>query len=454
MLKNLEQILCEFDIPVPRYTSFPAAPYWENLNSEVYKEHLIQSKGPYSVYVHIPFCHSMCLYCGCSVVLNRRFENEQRYVDSLCQEIQLVSTHLKNKPSLNQLHFGGGTPTKLTLELIHKIIKTLKEAFCFDPKAEIAIEIDPRTIVQDDGEKLKGLKNLGFNRVSFGVQDTNFNVQNAVKRRQSFEMSAFACDMAKDLEFSGINVDLIYGLPLQTPETFRKTIHDIIAMKPDRIAMFSYAKVPHLKPHQKAIKEQDLPSTKQKFLMYVEARQTLIEAGYESIGMDHFALKTDPLTQSYYEKTLDRNFQGYTVNQFENLLGFGSSAIGYVNGGYFQNTKDLKTYENLIVQERLPIIRGKVLTKNDQMHKWVIHTLMSRFSISKQHFNKKFGIFFDQVYQEANEQLKKLEEKGLVVITPLEIHATELGVLLIRIIASVFDPYFQSRQEQLFSRSV
>lgn len=434
-------LLLKLHKAAPRYTSYPTAPEWISLSSETYSsklKELAATSLPLSLYFHIPFCKSMCLYCGCSVILNRKPENEERYVDYLCREIDLVCSHLGGRKKVTQLHFGGGTPTKLSIPLFQRLFEKIDAAFEIDYAQEIAIEIDPRTVTEDGGEKLKFLKKLGFNRVSFGVQDTDPRVQEAVKRRQSYEMTKTTYDLARSLGFEAINIDLIYGLPLQTIESFKETTAKILEMRPNRIALFSYAKVPWLKPHQNAIKESSLPSPLEKFEIYVNARKAFLEDGYTAIGMDHFALNDDPLAVCYRNKTLKRNFQGYTAQTTEDLLAFGTTAIGFLRNTYVQALKELPDYYAALDRQELPTYKGKVLTSEDLLRKWVIHTLMCTFELDKKEFESRFEISFDDYFKV---DLSSLEEDGLVAQDSHKISVTPLGELFVRLIAMQFDGY-------------
>lgn len=452
------KLLLRLNKPAPRYTSYPTAPEWGELAPEVYASKLMalaHSDAPLSLYFHIPFCRSMCLYCGCSVVLNRRPENEERYVDYLLKEIALVTSFLKRKRRVFQLHFGGGTPTQLSIPLFQRLWEGITQAFEIDFNQEVAIEIDPRTVHSDEGEKLKFLKKLGFNRVSFGVQDTDPKVQEAVKRRQSYQMTKETFDLARQLNFKGINIDLIYGLPFQTSQTFKQTSSHLLEMRPDRIALFSYAKVPWLKPHQKAIKEETLPSAEEKFQIYAEARARFVENGYVAIGMDHFAQKGDEMAICYQHKKLQRNFQGYSVRLAEETISFGVTAIGLVQNTYVQNCKELSHYSEALDQNTLPVHRGKQLTPEDRLRKWVIHTLMCDFELDKKAFETRFGEPFDLHFSSAYDALEELEREGLIIITPEKIAATPLGELLIRVVAMAFDAYLEKKALQSkFSQSI
>lgn len=325
------ETLTKWNLSVPRYTSYPTAPKFEQMDVSVYLEKLKkfdQTEKPLSVYIHIPFCKTMCLFCACSVTLNRRPERQRSYLEHLLKEIDLLP--FKTRRRVMQLHLGGGTPTSLTEEEFASLMEKLREKFLFTEEDEISIEIDPRTVFLDGGRKLEFLKKIGFNRVSFGVQDLDPKVQEAVKRRQSEEMTVATFQKAKELGFLGINLDLIYGLPFQTVTSFQRTAEKILELKPDRIAFFSYAKVPWLKPHQRAIREEDLPSVEEKFQIYVNTRELFLKHGYVAIGMDHFSLKEDPLTIAYKEKKLTRNFQGYSLEKANDMIGLGVSSIGYL----------------------------------------------------------------------------------------------------------------------------
>jgi oxygen-independent coproporphyrinogen-3 oxidase len=442
------ELLAQLHKAVPRYTSYPTAVEWIPLTAEAYLTKLSSMKEELSLYIHIPFCERMCLYCGCAVILNRKAENEIRYVDTLIQEIDLVTHSLQHKATITQLHFGGGTPTKLSEDLLIKLMEKLESAFEIDFSQEVAIEIDPRTVSEDRGRKLRLLKQLGFNRVSFGVQDTDDIVQEAVKRRQSWQMTKETFLLAKELGFSNINIDLIYGLPFQTRHSFQNTISQIIELKPDRIALFSYAKVPWLKPHQKAIKEETLPSFEEKFFIYAQAREQLLQNGYVAIGMDHFALEKDALAIAYKHKKLTRNFQGYSVQAAPEMIGLGLTAVGFVQGGYFQNHKHLADYTHSISRGILPTHRGFVLSEEDLLRKKLIHSLMCHFELEKQ------GEFLP-CFSGLHTELLQLETLGLVRNTPDMLYVTALGELFVRNIAVLFDSYSSQRNgSTTFSKSI
>lgn len=421
-------LLAKWNRPVPRYTSYPTAPQFYPLEPP-----RMECDEPISVYIHIPFCKTMCLFCGCSVILNRKPERQSAYLAHLIREIGLVPRH-----KVAQLHLGGGTPTSLSEGEFDVLMGALRGHFEVLPDAEVSIEIDPRTVFTDNGRKLEHLKTLGFNRVSFGVQDLDPLVQEAVKRHQTEEMTVQTYLKARELGFDGINIDLIYGLPHQTAERFEKTAEKLIALRPDRIAFYSYAKVPWLKSHQKAIPDELLPSTEEKFRIYVEARARFMEAGYAVIGMDHFALHDDSLVKAYVEKKLYRNFQGYSVQRAENMIGLGVTSIGFFNNCYLQNVKDLETYQARIAAGLLPVERGYILNGDDIRRRRAIQSWMCHFELDKGECD-------------ALADLRPLVAEGFVVQGGDKYVATPMGRLFIRLIASAFDSYIA---KGTFSRAV
>jgi oxygen-independent coproporphyrinogen-3 oxidase len=449
-------MLRHWDRPVPRYTSYPTAPQFYPLNfteiDRALKTFDVRDK-PLSLYLHIPFCRTMCLFCGCSVILNRKPERQAAYVNLLLEEIRLYASRFTQKRRVAQLHFGGGTPTQLSCSEFDVIMDALHRAFVFDAKAECSIEIDPRTVYFDEGKKLRYLHQLGLNRVSFGVQDLDPEVQRAVKRHQTEEMTVMAYELARDIGFLGINLDLIYGLPYQTRARFHRTATRIAELKPDRIALFSYAKVPWLKAHQKAIDEQAEPSVEEKFAIYQDARETFLNAGYVGIGMDHFALDGDSLSRAYRDQTLFRNFQGYSLQLADDMLGFGITSIGMISDTFVQNVKTLDEYAMEIQAGRIPIVRGFVLSEEDRRRRYVIQTLMCRFMLDKREFQRLYGREFDVEFASAQAALVSLKEEGLLEETAEALLPTTQGRLFIRLIAAAFDAYLKPEQHR-YSRSV
>lgn len=435
------ELLTKWNRSVPRYTSYPTAPQFSAIDGETAKQKLIdfdESGRSLSIYIHIPFCKSMCLFCGCSVVLNRSPEKQAAYLDLLLKEITLLP--FKEKKIVTQLHLGGGTPTSLTIEEMQQLMNALRARFILSD--EIAIEVDPRTVFIDEGRKLEALRQMGFNRISFGVQDLDPRVQEAVKRRQSEEMTVNTYHHARKLGFEGINIDLIYGLPLQTTTSFQRTAERLCELKPDRISFFSYAKVPWLKSHQKAIREEDLPSDEEKFQIYIDARRLFLAAGYIAIGMDHFALESDSLAIAFKEGTLYRNFQGYSVQKAEDLLGLGVTSIGFMAGTFLQNAKTIEEYSSRVANGLLPVFRGFILQQEDVLRRWVIQNIMCNAKVVKKEFAAVFGCSFDEHFAKE----KGLIEPELAEEDAQEFRATATGRLFIRLVAALFDQYLAKGQ--------
>lgn len=450
--------LRRFEKPVPRYTSYPPSPNWHNIEPGDYQRALDQLKAnpqPVSIYIHVPFCKTMCLFCGCHVILNRRLDVRLEYASLLEKEIDLVLGKL-GKQSVRQLHLGGGTPTYMPLGALEKWLKKIDHYCPISSDAEISIEVDPRTVIEGGAQMLVDLKSIGFTRLSFGVQDTDTFVQEAVRRRQSAQMSETTIIWARQAGFDEINIDLIYGLPKQTQESFSKTIQTIIGWKPSRIALFSYANVPWLKTHQKAIREQQLPSSEQKLQLYLSARTALLQAGYEQIGMDHFALPQDSLTQAYYNSSMQRNFQGYSLKCSDQLIGLGVSATGFVSGVYVQNVKGIDEYATLLASRQLPVARGKVLSPEDHRRHWVLQRVMCDFGLKFSHYNHMFARSFMHDFAQEWPDLIGLVDQGLVEVKSGSFIATAKGRVFIRLIAAVFDTYLrqQHNSQQRFSMSI
>lgn len=438
--------LARWNKPVPRYTSYPTAPQFSSLNESTILGKLAsfdQTDKPLSLYFHIPFCKTMCLFCGCSVVLNRKPERQNRYLSYLLKEIELVTSRFSKKRRVTQLHLGGGTPTSLTIGEFEQLMESVHKHFDLLSSAEISIEVDPRTVYSDGGEKLAALRRLGFNRVSFGVQDLDPIVQAAVKRHQTEEMTIQTFYKAKELGFQGINIDLIYGLPFQSRKSFAKTALTLSALQPDRIAFYSYAKIPWLKPHQKAISEDSLPSVEEKFGIYVDARELFMKHGYTPIGMDHFSLAKDPLLDAYRTKKLTRNFQGYAVQLADDMLSFGITAIGFLENAFFQNVKEIDVYESAIDRGQIPVLRGFVLQPEDICRRWVISSLMCHFELDKKAFSDRFGRDFDLHFAQEREKLLAFQSEGLLEESSEKLLPTALGRLFIRLIAAAFDSYIE-----------
>ena len=451
----MNELIQKYNKAIPRYTSYPTAPEWkDNINSSEY-ELALQKVNPISdtaLYIHLPFCKSLCNYCGCHVFIRQSPEKADPYIENLINEIKYVAFHLKTKKTIKQIHFGGGSPSFVTEEQFSRIIEALYSNFDVLKDAEIAIEADPRTVTF---EKLELYRELGFNRISFGVQDLNHEVQVEINRIQSPELIASLVNKCRRLGFKSINLDLIYGLPKQTIENFKKTIDKVIEIDPDRIALFGYAHIPWIKKHQNKMNADDMPKPDEKLQLFLNAREYLTKAGYAPIGMDHFAKPEDELAKAFDHKYLYRNFMGYASENIENIIGFGVSSIGKIGHAFFQNVKTLKEYDTHIKNSVLPIDRGMILTDDDILRQNVIIKLMCQFELNKTDVEKEFKIKFDTYFDEELKDLVGLIEDGLIKLENDSIYVTHLGRFFVRNIANVFDIHYRNQiKKHRFSQSV
>ncbi|MCA9393121.1 MAG: oxygen-independent coproporphyrinogen III oxidase [Candidatus Omnitrophica bacterium] len=458
MLPTIDkETVLKFDVPGPRYTSYPTAPVWtEDVGADVYREKLTafgKSDKTLSLYIHIPFCESMCSYCACNVII-RRHEDKygEEYLRYLFKELDLVREQIGSRKRIRQFHWGGGTPTFLNESQIERLFNKVHDAFDIDYDGEVAIEIDPRTI---DKSKIRTLKSLGFNRISMGVQDFDLRVQKAVNRIQSYYVVREYYDFCRALGFGSVNFDLIYGLPYQTVRSFEDTVHDVIAMRPDRVALYSFAYVPWLKKHQNKIDQQNLPDSEHKIDIFLKARERFTLNGYLAIAMDHFALKEDELAKAFLQDRLYRNFMGYTVKPADEYIGLGLTSIGFLENTFIQNEKIIGKYFAALDEGRLPVERGMVLNEDDRIRQYTISGLMCHFRLDKSQFRERFGHAFDDYYAAEQGHLLKCQEEGLLESNNHVIKVTELGKLFIRNICMGFDHYLQQRKVAArFSRTV
>jgi oxygen-independent coproporphyrinogen III oxidase len=454
------ELLSRYDRPGPRYTSYPTAvEFHEGVTGADYLDCLASANAlgdaPLSMYVHLPFCEERCLFCGCHTIISPRKEVAVPYLGMLGREIALLAERLPERRRFAQLHLGGGTPTYYTPAQLDALIGGLLRHFTPLPGAELAFEADPRVTTSDH---LDTLGDLGFNRVSFGVQDLNPDVQEAINRVQTREQTARLVDHARARGYRGINVDLIYGLPLQTPATFEKTVDSVIALGPDRAAVYSFAFVPWVRGGQKKIEEDQLPAADVKVQLFAIARERFLAAGYEPIGMDHFARPDDDLAIARREGKLRRNFQGYAVIPGDDVVGLGISAIGDVRGSYVQNEKKLSTYEQAIAEGRLPVYRGVRRTPDDEVRRAVIHELMCNFRVDAAAIERAYGIDFAHYFAADLASLGPHEQDGMVRVSPAGIEATPIGELFVRNLAMCFDRYQREKHaadsKPVFSRTV
>jgi len=444
-------LLQKFDVNGPRYTSYPTADrFVEAFTENAYKEALEQRRlhpinQPLSIYVHIPFCESLCFYCACNKIVTKHHERSREYLDYLKKEIDLHLDYLGQKQVVSQLHLGGGSPTFFSDEEIKELFNKLKEVFVFSSQGEYSIEVDPRTV---DSKRLKRLKEIGFNRLSFGVQDFNPDVQKAVHRVQPFDQVVSLMNDAHEDGYESINMDLIYGLPLQTPETFNETLDQVISLKPDRIALYAYAHLPQRFKPQRRIHEDDIPPAKNKITMLSLAIEKFLESGYIYVGMDHFALPTDSLAIAKRQGRLHRNFQGYSTQPDCDIIALGVSAIGRVGANYNQNAKELEDYYDHLNHRRFPIIKGLALSKDDIVRRAVIMEIMCQGRLDYQSIELAYLINFKEYFSSEMNLLRNFQEKDFIDLDDSGIQVTDTGWFFVRAIAMIFDRYLQLDQNR------
>ena len=448
-------LLQRFDTPGPRYTSYPTADRFSDAYGPTDAVRALRQRGqatPLSVYVHVPFCESVCYYCACNKVITKHHERSAEYLDALDAEIALVVAVLGSRQPMSQLHLGGGSPTFLSDAELRHVFNTLRRAFRFTDDAEVSIEVDPRTVTP---ARLAHLRELGFNRVSFGVQDFDPRVQQAVHRVQPFESVRALMASARELGFDSINADLIYGLPHQTPETFARTVQQIGELRPDRIALYAYAHLPQRFKPQRRILADDLPGAAQRVTMLSGAIEGLLGRGYSYVGMDHFALADDALAIAKRDGQLHRNFQGYSTQPDCDLIGLGVSAIGRVGASYYQNAKTLPEYYEAIRRGQLPVVRGIVSSADDLVRRDVIMALMCQGRVEFEAIERAHAIRMHDYFAAELERLTALALGGLVMLEPGAIQVTEAGWYLVRAVAMVFDRHLRADPaRERFSRIV
>jgi oxygen-independent coproporphyrinogen-3 oxidase len=452
-------LLKKYDRPGPRYTSYPTAPLFsasftaEDFRREIAATNLPGTGHDVSLYFHFPFCDTLCYFCGCTMVVTRdrgRIEEYNRY---LRKEIDAVASMIAPDRLVVQVHWGGGTPTHLLPGQIREMGEYIRRSFHVDPSAEMSVEIDPRELNRDH---IVALRDAGFNRMSMGVQDFDDRVQEAVNRVQPESMSRRVYDWARELGFTSINLDLIYGLPFQTLSSFETTVKKVIGFGPDRIAVFNYAHVPWLKPHQKLIHPEDLPTPERKLEILKMTIEMLCSGGYEYIGMDHFARPDDELARAQKAKTLYRNFQGYSTKSGADLYGFGMSAISHFPRVYAQNTKNISEYYRALDEGRFATHVGYRMTEDDRIRKHVIMRLMCDLELDRRQVEREFGIDFGTYFESSLGELASFVNEGLVALEPDMIRILGAGRLLLRNIAMCFDAYLESMStnKPVFSRTV
>ena len=447
-------LIQKYDTRAPRYTSYPPATElsetFTNQAWEMAISHSNHRHTPLSLYFHIPFCQAPCYFCGCNTVISHNKKIAEPYVNNLAQEIQNTSRLIDTSRPVLQIHWGGGTPNYLEIHQVEFLWETINRYFSVDTNAEVSIEINPRYINRD---YIHSLRSIGFNRISFGIQDFDPQVQLAVNRIQLEKMLFDAMDWIKQDNFSSVNVDLIYGLPYQNLQSFQKTLTKTIALDPDRIVVFNFAYVPWMKPVQKKIDPTTLPTAQEKLDIMKMTIEQLTSHQYLFIGMDHFAKHNDELAIAQVNGTLKRNFQGYTTHAETELFGFGITAISMLDNAYSQNYKDLKHYYQSVEMGAVPISKGIQLTLDDMIRRDVIMSIMSHFCLRKLEIESKYHINFDQYFHEELLELRPLERDGLVNLFTDEIQITDIGRLLVRNIACHFDAHSKMKESK-FSRTI
>lgn len=452
-----EEFLQKYNRPGPRYTSYPTAPVWqENFGPADLEEAFSKADAegtPVSLYMHLPFCESLCLFCACNVVIQKDKSAAAPYLEVLKKEIDYVSRFVSRSRKVIQFHWGGGTPTYLSPSQLEELFTFTRERFPFAPDAEIGVEVDPRVTSR---AHLETLRRLGFNRLSMGIQDFNPQVQRAVHRIQPFEMTRETVECGRALGFDSINVDLIYGLPHQTVDSFVQSVDRVLELDPDRIAMFSYAHVPWLKKQQGSFVRY-LPEGMEKFRIFCAGMKRFVDAGYAYIGLDHFAKPTDELAIAQQNRTLHRNFQGYTTKAGADLYGLGVSSISGIGPTYAQNYRDVPSYSAAVQKRGLATMRGYRLSPDDLVRRALITRLLCHTVIRKRELERDFGIWFDEYFADEIGRLQEFIADGLVLHTDQEIRVTMLGQIFIRNVAMVFDRYLEEQRAEsrpLFSKTI
>lgn len=455
-----EELLSRFDVPGPRYTSFPTADrFVEAFTTDDYVQALTQRRTglaahsrPLSLYVHIPFCESLCYYCACNKIITKHHEKAASYLSYLSREVDLHTQYIGQGQTISQLHLGGGSPTFLRDDELRELMAMLRRNFTLAPGGEYSIEIDPRTV---DSARLDTLAELGFNRLSFGVQDFDPAVQKAVHRVQPAEQVFALIDAARKRGFDSINIDLIYGLPRQTPESFARTLEQVNQLRPDRIALYAYAHLPERFKPQRRIDAQTLPNAAAKVAMLSRSLVSFLSAGYVYVGMDHFALPDDALAIAKRQGRLHRNFQGYSTQPDCDMIGLGVSSIGRVGATYSQNAKTLEEYCDLIDQGRLPVVRGLALSRDDLVRRAVIMSLMCQGQVLFESIDLAYLVDCRNYFTRELEDLQSLVEQGLVTVDDTGIQVTAQGWFFVRAVAMVFDRYLQTdRTRARFSKII
>lgn len=441
------ELLEKYDVPAPRYTSYPTVPQFEEIDGEAALAGLEAEEAgdrPLSLYFHIPYCQQLCWYCACNRVISKNRDISESYLDTVFRELDRRRAILEGR-TVEQVHLGGGTPTFLPADQFRRLGAELRERFEFADDAEISLEIDPRECSR---EQVEALREVGFNRASLGVQDHNPEVQEAINREQPYAMTAEVVGWLREAGIESVNFDLVYGLPRQTEESFRKTLDDLIELEPDRLAIYSYAHVPWKHPAQKLLEDEGIPGSETKLWLLKIAIETFTGAGYRYIGLDHFAKPEDDLAQAFEEGTLRRNFQGYGSSGGTDVHAFGLSGISQTRTMYIQNEKEMEDYRAAVDDEPIPAMRGCRLDRDDRIRRATIERVMCRPRLRYDDLSEAFDIGFEEYFADELEALRPLEEDGLVEIGDEALRIRPRGRLFLRNIASRFDAYLDVDRER------
>ncbi|MBU1698762.1 MAG: oxygen-independent coproporphyrinogen III oxidase [Candidatus Eisenbacteria bacterium] len=452
-----QALLEKHNIAGPRYTSYPTIPIWSaEYSADEYRRALQtlndRKADDLSIYIHLPFCASHCHYCGCNSIASQKREVVEGYLDRVERELEMVTGIIGTGRRIVQIHWGGGTPNYLNDAQLERALNLFKTRFTLDTHSEVSLEVDPRI---SNPEQIAHLRKLGFNRISLGVQDFERNVQEAIGRIQSKQRTLDVFKACRESGFEGVNLDIVYGLPEQTGESFKKTLASIIGLKPDRVACFSYAHVPWVKPQQKLVKTGNLPNAYDKFSLFQTAIDMFNDAGYDWIGIDHFALRQDELSIALRERRLHRNFMGYTTRPAMHMLAFGMSAISEIADCFVQNNSDLQKYYDAIDAGGFPIVRGHTLTRDDRMRRMAIIHLMCNLELPYNLTIDEFGAGLDALLPDELHQMRKYEEEGFLIFESDKIRVTELGRFFVRNVCMELDAYLdRDSGSRRFSKTI
>ena len=452
---RLRALLAKYDSAAPRYTSYPPIPYWGSLDGTAVAGWLAEPREAddtsLSLYTHIPFCRNRCHYCGCFVVITPHQEPAERYLGAVHREMEMVAARLGPGRPVRQYHLGGGTPNFISREAMERLVRHARELFHFEDDVEMSIEVDPRHL---SPAELKHLRALGFNRLSLGIQDFDEEVQAGVNRVEPYEHVRMLVAAAREEGFAGINFDLIYGLPHQNRERFRRTVERVLTLAPDRLALYNFAYLPQAFPHQRKMDAEALPDSEEKLAIFLTARDLFLANGYQAIGLDHFAREDDELARAYRAGTMRRNFMGYTTQAGTDLLAFGVSGISEYNGRYWQNEKKLVGYERTVEAGEIPVIRGLLLDAEDRLRQAVVADLFCQGVVDFAALGARFGMDVRGHFAQELGLLEPLHADGLIELSDSQLVVTELGQFFLRNIAVVFDNRTRQGAPVKFSRTV